>query len=684
MARYLTTGTKSLIATVNTELEKIATSQEDFLSRIGEAPNQMEADLDMNSNRILNVPAPYEPTDVVRLKDIPSFTSTPLDGSLIKYFSTVDIALGEGTLVGGDVIGIKETITNDPSLIFWDVVATSSVTPNSWNIRTLTSDPELSIVLRGSTDFFFNKAYKDITFFGHRGALLSAPQSTMAAFSQSIASGMDGLEFDVQTDSEGQIWVFHDPNLSPDTQLIGAISDSTTAYVETAVRQEANGTRLDGIGIMKLEEVLEYASSKKLPIAPEMKFTGWTDGNVDALVQVLDNYGYNNDQCYLSAVDVSLLERVRYTSQTVIVTYGLNTDFATAKADIDRVIALGNGAIAWYYIQLLEEPEFITYAFANGLDVIAWVVEDTGKVQELIKLGVRNFMSDTYLGGTIARKPNNNSMGLSFGKYWENTKQYLLPYGATTTAAVSISGETLTCTAPTGESSKASRHVNVEAGEVVTFAVLARLTAGTEASIGIDYPTAGNLLASTSITSHEWQWYEVSCIIPLTAISGYNCVLQAGIFGSMEGTVEFRLPRVMKGNIQRGSTQNLAMGQIYFDTADSNTPKVNKGFSNNGIYALSYDTGAKELSITIDKVQRDDPEGTEDITASLAIPVRPSFHGDVDFDNNGYQLHVKFGSYVYTTGVVKARFYDQTNTLVDITSYLAGGNIYMYFKAEVN
>jgi len=70
MSRYITSGTKTKIPTLNAELEKIATSQADFLSRVGEAPNQMESNLDMNNNRILNLPKPVAPTDVVRLQDL--------------------------------------------------------------------------------------------------------------------------------------------------------------------------------------------------------------------------------------------------------------------------------------------------------------------------------------------------------------------------------------------------------------------------------------------------------------------------------------------------------------------------------------------------------------------------------------------------------------------------------------
>jgi lysophospholipase L1-like esterase len=70
MARYTTSGTKTTIGALNTELEKIAVAQEDFVSRVGETPNQMEGNLDMNSNRILNLPEPVDPTDAVRLQDI--------------------------------------------------------------------------------------------------------------------------------------------------------------------------------------------------------------------------------------------------------------------------------------------------------------------------------------------------------------------------------------------------------------------------------------------------------------------------------------------------------------------------------------------------------------------------------------------------------------------------------------
>ena len=70
MARYTTSGQKTSLEALNAELEKIAVSQEDLLSRVGDTPNQIECNLDMNNNRILNLPTPVNPSDIVRLQDL--------------------------------------------------------------------------------------------------------------------------------------------------------------------------------------------------------------------------------------------------------------------------------------------------------------------------------------------------------------------------------------------------------------------------------------------------------------------------------------------------------------------------------------------------------------------------------------------------------------------------------------
>lgn len=91
----------SAINTINVNNQSTETALENTLSRDGTSPNTMEADLDMNSNRILNLAAPETDNEPVRLIDLttvagatPSLTlteltdvtiTTPVDDQFLRY-----------------------------------------------------------------------------------------------------------------------------------------------------------------------------------------------------------------------------------------------------------------------------------------------------------------------------------------------------------------------------------------------------------------------------------------------------------------------------------------------------------------------------------------------------------------------------------------------------------------------
>lgn len=66
----------TFVTQINTNLENLETFSDSVLSRDGTAPNAMEADLDMNSNHILNSAAPTSATHLVRLQDIEDLLPT--------------------------------------------------------------------------------------------------------------------------------------------------------------------------------------------------------------------------------------------------------------------------------------------------------------------------------------------------------------------------------------------------------------------------------------------------------------------------------------------------------------------------------------------------------------------------------------------------------------------------------
>lgn len=67
------------VATVNSNFTIIETEFDNTLSRDGAQPNQMDANLDMNNSRILNLPAPVSSDEPARLQDIANLAAgTPV------------------------------------------------------------------------------------------------------------------------------------------------------------------------------------------------------------------------------------------------------------------------------------------------------------------------------------------------------------------------------------------------------------------------------------------------------------------------------------------------------------------------------------------------------------------------------------------------------------------------------
>lgn len=269
------------------------------------------------------------------------------------------------------------------------------------------------------------------------------------------------------------------------------------------------------------------------------------------------------------------------------------------------------------------------------------------------------------------------SLDLTYSRQWEDAKTKLLPQGATVSSSLVVVDEVMTATSVVGESAKKTKYIQARAGEKVTFSVLARVTSvGGTGAIAIDYPTPGDLLSMQRITSTDWQEYSISASIPLTApVNGYVS-LQAGLFNSDAGTVEFTCPKVTKGNSQIGASQSIAKALLYFDITDR-LPKINKGFVHHGIYSLYYDVPTKTLTITTDTTTRDDQEA-----GSERLPLFPIITGAMTFDNIGASLTIKYGGYNNVTGEFFAKFYNASGALVDMSTIASAGSMYFTVKVE--
>lgn len=104
----------------------------------------------------------------------------------------------------------------------------------------------------------------------HRGARQDAPENTLAAFELAVAQGADGVEFDVQLSSDGEIVVIHDETLERTTDGTGAVVDHTLAELQ-AFDASAGRAGFAGVRIPTLTEVLELLAPTGLALNIELK-----------------------------------------------------------------------------------------------------------------------------------------------------------------------------------------------------------------------------------------------------------------------------------------------------------------------------------------------------------------------------------------------------------------------------
>lgn len=153
-------------ATINSNNDFIELALENTLSRDGTTPNSMLADFDMNSHRILNLPAPASQTDAVRLQDVTpgivtvasNISFTP-NGDIAS--STVQAAIQEVRDDAATNLAANITHTSSGKLTVTSATAIKFAPYNGDRIKvngTIFSIPSAGIAGGANTSVFVNGA----------------------------------------------------------------------------------------------------------------------------------------------------------------------------------------------------------------------------------------------------------------------------------------------------------------------------------------------------------------------------------------------------------------------------------------------------------------------------------------------------------------------------------------------
>ncbi|ACQ79765.1 glycerophosphoryl diester phosphodiesterase [Beutenbergia cavernae DSM 12333] len=210
---------------------------------------------------------------------------------------------------------------------------------------------------------------------GHRGAAALAPENTLASFARAEEIGVNQLELDLQTSSDGHVVVIHDASVDRTTNGTGAVADLTFEQLRVL---DAG----DGATIPTFAEVLD-ATSVSLQV--EIKATT----AIEPAVELLRQRPEDARRCEPTSFDAATVGRLAELLPDACV--GLIRKVAGPDV-LDEAASLGARRVL-VGLESADEA-FVRAARERGFRVDLWPIRTADDVRRVVELGADGFTLD--------------------------------------------------------------------------------------------------------------------------------------------------------------------------------------------------------------------------------------------------------------------------------------------------
>ena len=317
----------------------------------------------------------------------------------------VDVA-GDDTAFDGNggsyIIEVKDGSPESDTVIFLDdTVHQARLIPFTISVTTSTGTQTLVEALddRVRTHEFADQ----IEIIAHRGFRNVFVQNTLPALLSAISSGVNSIEFDVQTSAEGTPYLFHDASVNSLTDGSGSFVGLNDNVIDGLKYTQANGTPLEGVGIPKLQTLVNELRYRKSFIYPEIKAVN-APSDITGMVEMVKS-AQMSKRCMWQSFNYSDLAVVRNADPDVEIGFLMGSS-STAQDVMDGVNSLledfgpNQGAsVLVQFSVLLSNPSLVSYARDRGIDVGTWTVNEFKDVISLTNINVFRIMTDTNFKG---------------------------------------------------------------------------------------------------------------------------------------------------------------------------------------------------------------------------------------------------------------------------------------------
>lgn len=250
---------------------------------------------------------------------------------------------------------------------------------------------------------FFNKDGVRPLVIAHRGGAGLWPENTLYGFEKASSLGVDVIEIDVRSTSDGVLVVIHDGTLDRTTDGAGRVSEVTLAELkkyDAGYRWTSDGgksfpLRGQGLTVPTLEEVFKALPQMRFNIEPKQE----APSIIEPLCNLIRKQGMA-DKVAVASFSHSIMDEFRRTCPEVAT--------SATPVEVSKFLAMQKAGVGQAYsppMQALQVPEyagglrvltkeFVEAAHNRNLQVHAWTVNETEDMKRLIDMGVDGLMTD--------------------------------------------------------------------------------------------------------------------------------------------------------------------------------------------------------------------------------------------------------------------------------------------------
>ncbi len=253
---------------------------------------------------------------------------------------------------------------------------------------------------------------------GHRGASVSAPENTIAAFRAAIDAGAEGIEFDVRLARDGVPVVFHDSTLSRIAGIKTPVAKLTSAELSRVDagswfdRASGNGPKFSKETISTLAEVLEFLGSFDGRIFVELKCGENDVEHLTAAVCGVIAGSHLRDQLIVKSFRLEAIPRIRALCPGIRTAALFAPKIMTLLRKEKHLVKLAYelGADELSIHTSLATRKLMEKAGKRGLPVNVWTADNPRWAKRGIRLGLKSIITNDP-GSLLARRTELEAAG---------------------------------------------------------------------------------------------------------------------------------------------------------------------------------------------------------------------------------------------------------------------------------